>query len=171
MGLEMVSISISYLWPNLGIICWKCFHGLPLGSFMKNLTFSIVVLLQFSGFVLFFRLQGRQPQMPPDHRLQAFFRDARPLSRNLVPDHHRRSHRQSRGLMRITLVFIPGLGNDLHVNLVFLAQPGHNLMDTLSGQAAGIVDKKPDFQQGPSPLKSYFLATFAIRARTCSGGR
>jgi hypothetical protein len=41
LGLEMVSISNSYLWPSLGTISLKCFHGFPLGSFIKNLTFSM----------------------------------------------------------------------------------------------------------------------------------
>jgi hypothetical protein len=41
LGLDMVSISNSYFWPNLGIISLKCFHGLPFGSFIKNLTFSM----------------------------------------------------------------------------------------------------------------------------------
>jgi hypothetical protein len=41
LGLDMVSISTWYLWPSLGIISLKCFHGLPLGSFIKNLTFNM----------------------------------------------------------------------------------------------------------------------------------
>ena len=41
-GFEVVSISISYFSPNLGIMALKCFHGLPLGSFRKNLTFNMV---------------------------------------------------------------------------------------------------------------------------------
>jgi hypothetical protein len=32
MGLEVTSTSMGYFWPNLGIISWKCFQGLPLGS-------------------------------------------------------------------------------------------------------------------------------------------
>jgi len=32
MGLEVTSTSRGYFWPNLGIISWKCFQGLPLGS-------------------------------------------------------------------------------------------------------------------------------------------
>jgi hypothetical protein len=45
MGLEMVSITMAYFWPNLGIILRKCFQGLPLGSFKKNLTLSMIFLL------------------------------------------------------------------------------------------------------------------------------
>ena len=41
LGLDMVSISTSYFSPSLGIIFLKCFHGLPLGSLRKNLTFSM----------------------------------------------------------------------------------------------------------------------------------
>jgi hypothetical protein len=42
MGFDVTSISISlYFPPNLGIISRKFFHGFPLGSFKKNLTFTI----------------------------------------------------------------------------------------------------------------------------------
>jgi hypothetical protein len=42
-GFDVTSISIWYFEPNLGIIALKFFQGLPLGSFKKNLTFSIVI--------------------------------------------------------------------------------------------------------------------------------
>lgn len=41
LGFEIVSILISYFWPSPGVIFLKCFQGLPLGRFIKNLTFSI----------------------------------------------------------------------------------------------------------------------------------
>jgi hypothetical protein len=72
LGLDMVSISNSYFWPSLGIISWKCFHGLPLGSFMKNLTFSIFfsfLARMFHNCHMFYKLRRRQkiyhPQITP----------------------------------------------------------------------------------------------------------
>ena len=44
LGLEIISILISYFSPRPGIIGKKCFQGLPLGSFKKNLTFNIYFL-------------------------------------------------------------------------------------------------------------------------------
>lgn len=42
--LETISISISYFFPNLGIISLKWFQVLPLGSFRKNVTLSMFAL-------------------------------------------------------------------------------------------------------------------------------
>jgi hypothetical protein len=39
--LDRVSISTSYFSSSTGMICLKCFHGLPLGSLKKNLMVSM----------------------------------------------------------------------------------------------------------------------------------
>ena len=41
-GFEVISISTGYFSPNLGIICLKCFHGLPFGSLRKKRTLSMI---------------------------------------------------------------------------------------------------------------------------------
>ena len=56
-GLDMVSISMSYFSPSLGIISLKCFHGLPLGSFIKNIIFSMITS--------FFLLQPCESRIDP----------------------------------------------------------------------------------------------------------
>jgi len=85
--------------------------------------------------------------MPPDGRLDFLSRDFLPLTRHLSCHHHRRGPGQARGFRCFALVFFPGPGNGLHLDLIFLAQPGQDLLDALSGQAAGIVQKNPDFEQ------------------------
>jgi hypothetical protein len=46
LGLDMISISMLYFSPSLGMIFLKCFHGFPLGSFKKKLILSIFASLK-----------------------------------------------------------------------------------------------------------------------------
>ena len=90
--------------------------------------------------------------MPPDYPFHPLLREVRSLARKLVFHHHRRGRGQPRGPVRFGLVFFPGLGNVHHFKTIFCAQPGHDLVEPLSGQAAGIIHKDADFEQGVSPL-------------------
>lgn len=95
--------------------------------------------------------------MPPNQGLHLFLREFRPLAGQFVFDQHRGGRGQTQGLVRVTLVFLPGPGNGLHVKFVFLAQPGQHFVEPLSGQTAGIVHKDPDLEQGASPFLLHFL--------------
>jgi hypothetical protein len=83
--------------------------------------------------------------MPPDHRLQPLIREARTLGRNLVFHHHRRGRGQARSYICLSLIIFPGFDYGFYVKSVLSPQPGYDLVQPLSGQAAGIVHKYPDF--------------------------
>jgi len=98
--------------------------------------------------------------MPPDYSFHPLLRDARPLGSKLVFHHHRRGRRLAGSHVGLRLVCFPGLGNGLHLKSVFLPQPGHDLVQPLSGEAAGIVHKYPDFEHG---VFSFTALIFAHR--------
>jgi len=89
--------------------------------------------------------------MPPDSRLYFLFRKFRALDCRLITHHHRRGRGQSGGPILLGLVFVSGLRDDLHVKVIFLTQPGHDLMKTVSGHAAGIVHKQSHFEHHHAP--------------------
>jgi hypothetical protein len=70
LGLDMVSILISYFSPSPGIIFLKCFHGLPLGSLKKNRNVSMFISIYFLvSFVPIFcsRVTNRKVVQPASY--------------------------------------------------------------------------------------------------------
>ena len=87
--------------------------------------------------------------MPANHGLQLSFSHVGAFHHDVVAHHHRGGRRQVQFKILVRLVVGDGFGNGLDLNCIFLAQPGHHLLEMLSGLAVGLVHKKSDFKHAP----------------------
>jgi hypothetical protein len=84
--------------------------------------------------------------MPANDGLQFIFGHVSPFHYDLVVHHDGRGSREIQFEVFIRLVLGYGFGDDLRLELILLAQPGHYFLEVLSGLAVGLVVKASDLK-------------------------